>query len=349
MVYGGRISTTPVDFAAMFAKMQKGAAENKAKLLASKEDGTYQSIPDLLTRGPKAPTYNTSFSDAAAGRADLRRRVLPGKTTAWTPEPPVVKDAAYYMNLATQGLGGVDYSGLRTRAQESVSGADERVKAMYRAMREIQAEEAATREASRNEAGQSITASADQAASDIAQGYENAIGALADEMAALGLADTLGSQSTQRIVADSGRNQAISRQLGQISGNLNTQMGQADSAFNQQTRDITGLEGADFRSTMQNDLLNRLAELDAAEQQQNQQLPMQRLQYAQDLRGYDQSFEPQGLSFEEQLQLQQLAADSSLSLAQRQDEMFRFFMDKKGMDPATASQAVNDYFTGTTQ
>jgi hypothetical protein len=137
--------------------------------------------------------------------------------------------------------------------------------------------------------------------------------------------------------------------LGQISGNLNTELGQGEAAFNQQTRDITGLEGANFRSTMQNDLLNRLAELDAAQQQQNQQLPMQRLQYAQQLRGYDQSFEPQGLSFAEQLELQQLAADSTLSLAQRQDEMFRFFMDKKGMDPATASQAVNDYFTGPTQ
>jgi hypothetical protein len=264
-------------------------------------------------------------------------------------EPPVVKDAAYYMNLATQGLGGVDYSGLRTRAQESVSGADERVKAMYRAMREIQAEEAATREASRNEATQSITSSADQAAADIAQGYNNALSSLAAEMADLGVEQAIAQEPAQRIAAESGRNQAVSRQLGQISGNLNTQMGQADSAFNQQTRDITGLEGADFRSTMQNDLLNRLAELDAAQQQQNQQLPMQRLQYAQDLRGYDQSFEPQGLSFAEQLQLQQLAADSTLSLAQRQDEMFRFFMDKKGMDPATASQAVNDYFTGPTQ
>jgi hypothetical protein len=105
----------------------------------------------------------TTYPDAASSRASVRSRI-PNRTTAWTPEPPVVKDAAYYMNLATQGLGGVDYSGLRTRAQESVSATDERVKAMYRAMREIQAEEAANREASRSEAGQSITASADQAA-----------------------------------------------------------------------------------------------------------------------------------------------------------------------------------------
>lgn len=290
----------------------------------------------------------TTFSDAARSRASVRARI-PNRVTAFTPEAPVDKDAAYYMNLATQGLGGVDFSGLRSRAQESVSATDERVKAMYRAMREIQAEEAANREASRSEAGESITTSADQAASDIAQGYENAISSLADEMAALGIGETLAQEPAQRVAADSGRNQATSRQLGQISGNLNTELGQGESAFNQQTRDITGLEGANFRETMQSDLLNRLAELDAAEQQQNQQLPLQRLQYAQALQGYDQSFEPPTLSFSEQLQLQQLAADSSIGLAQRQDEMFRFFMDKKGMDPAAAAQAVNDYFTGTTQ
>ena len=342
----GKKQPTSSPIADFFKNLFSGANQTgPARPLMPNHVSRFQGFPGTTGAPAGEPT---TYPDAARSRATVRARI-PNRITAFTPEPPVVKDAAYYMNLATQGLGGVDYSGLRTRAQESVAGTDERVKAMYRAMREIQAEEAANREASRSEAGQSITASADQAATDIAQGYENAIGSLADEMAALGIGETLAQEPAQRVAAESGRNQAISRQLGQISGNLNTELGQGESAFNQQTRDITGLEGANFRSTMQNDLLNRLAELDAAEQQQNQQLPMQRLAYAQDLRGYDQSFEPQGLSFAEQLQLQQLAADSTLSLAQRQDEMFRFFMDKKGMDPATASQAVNDYFTGTTQ
>lgn len=317
----------------------------------------YAGSPVAVTPTP-APTYPQGMGQFGAGySADGVSKPATAQgfagyynTSMNAPKTPeVIKDAAYYMNLATQGLGAVDFSGLRTRAQESVAGADERVKAMYRAMREIQAEEAANREASRSAAGEAITTSANQAATDIAQGYENAISALADEMAALGIGETLAQEPAQRVAAESGRNQAISRQLGQISGNLNTELGQGESAFNQQTRDITGLEGADFRSTLQNDLLNRLAELDADEQRQNQNLPRQRLQYAQDIRRYEQGFQPQGLSFDEQMQLEQLASDGRLSLAQRQDEMFRFFMDKKGMDPATASQAVNDYFTGTTQ
>jgi hypothetical protein len=312
---------------------------NPAYARAGVQTGTSAGLRPGALNQP-ADRMGSSF-DAAASRADVRRRI-PNRTTAWTPEPPVVKDAAYYMNLATQGLTGVDFSGLSSRAQQSVAGADERVKAMYRAMREIQAEESANREASRSEAGQAITASADQAASDIAQGYNNAIGALADEMAALGLADTLGSQNTQRIAADSGRNQAISRQLGQISGNLNTQLGQADSAFNQQTRDITGLEGANFRSTMQSDLLNRLAELDAAQQQQNQQLPLQRLQYAQGLRGYDQSFEPYTPSFSEQLDAQKLINSQAQSQTKLFNDAFLQFI-QAGDDEATALQKAQDY------
>lgn len=263
--------------------------------------------------------------------------------------PPVVKDASYYMQQAAELYPGIDFSGLRDRAQTSVSETDARVKAMYKAMREIQAEEAANRDASRSAAGESIAQSADKAAADIAQGYDNAIKALSSEMTALGLAETLAQEPAQRTAAESGRQQAISRQIGQISGNLNTELGQADSAYNQQIRDVTGLEGVDFRSQLQKDLLNQLANYDMAEQQQNQDLALKRLQYAQGLRGYEQSFEPQGLSVSEQLEAQRIANDASQSLAQRQDAMFQFFMDKKGMDPATAAQAVNDYFAGANQ
>lgn len=263
--------------------------------------------------------------------------------------PTIVKDADYYLQQAAALLPGIDFSGLRSRAQTSVSDADARVKAMYRAMRDIQAEEAANREASRTAAGEAITTSAEQAASDIQQGYNNAISALADEMAALGIGETLAQEPAQRVAQDAGRQEAISRQLGQISGSLNRELGQSESAFNQQIRDVTGFEGVNFRSQLQNDLLNRLAQLDMAEQQQNQDLALQRLNYAQGLRGFEQSFEPQGLSVSDQLEAQRIANDASQSLAQRQDALFMFFVDKKGMDPASAAQAVNDYFTGANQ
>jgi hypothetical protein len=289
----------------------------------------------------------TTFSDAARSRASVRGRI-PTRTTAFTPEPPVVKDAAYYMNLATQQLPGIDFSGLQARAKTSVSDTDARVKAMYRAMRDIQAEEAATREGSRTAAGESIATSATQAASDIQQGYDNAISSLADEMAALGLGETLAQEPAQRVAAESGRNQAISRQLGQISGNLNTELGQGESAFNQQTRDITGLEGVDFRSQLQSDLLNQLAQLDMAQQQQNQQLPMQRMNYAQGLRGYDQSFEPYTPSFSEQLDAQRLAGSASASEQKRFDDAFFKFYTETG-DQARAYQMAQDYINGVSQ
>lgn len=303
--------------------------------------------PYKLETGLQRPADRLA-PDASAGRVDVRRRI-PQRTTAWTPAPEVVKDADYYMQQAAALFPGIDFSGLRSRAETSVSDADARVKAMYRAMRDIQAEEAANREASRTAAGEAITTSAEQAASDIQQGYNNAISALADEMAALGIGETLAQEPAQRVAQDSGRQQAISRQLGQISGGLNRELGQSESAFNQQIRDVTGLEGVNFRSQLQSDLLNRLAQLDMAEQQQNQDLALQRLNYAQGLRGFEQSFEPQGLSVSDQLEAQRIANDASQSLAQRQDALFMFFVDKKGMDPASAAQAVNDYFTGANQ
>lgn len=262
--------------------------------------------------------------------------------------PEVVKDASYYMGQAQNLLTGVDYSGLRDRAQSSVSDVDARVKAMYRAMRGIQAEEAANREASRTAAGESITQSADKAASDIQQGYDNAISSLADEMAALGIGETLAQEPAQRVAAESGRQQAISRQLGQISGNLNTELGQGESAFNQQTRDITGQEGADFRSQLQSDLLNRLAELDMAQQQQNQTLPQQQMAYAQQLRSYDQSFEPYTPSFSEQLDAAKISGSASAAQQKRFDDaFFKFFAETK--DEAKAYQMAQDYINGISQ
>jgi hypothetical protein len=256
--------------------------------------------------------------------------------------PEVVKDANYYMQQASNLLTGLDFSGLRDRAQASVSDVDARVKAMYKAMRDIQAQEATNREASRTAAGESIAQSADQAASDIQQGYDNAISSLAQEMAALGMGETLAQEPAQRVAAESGRQQAISRQLGQISGNLNTTLGQADSAFNQQTRDITGLEGVNFRSQLQNDLLNRLAELDMAQQQQNQNLPQQRLAYANQLRGWDQSFQPQQMSVADTLALQRFSQSQSQADRQFQKEIYDMFLQQT-KDPAQASTLTTQY------
>jgi hypothetical protein len=248
------------------------------------------------------------------------------------------------MNLATQQLPGIDFSGLQARAKTSVSDTDARVKAMYRAMRDIQAEEAATREGSRTAAGESIATSATQAASDIQQGYDNAISSLADEMAALGLGETLAQEPAQRVAAESGRNQAISRQLGQISGNLNTELGQGESAFNQQTRDITGLEGVDFRSQLQSDLLNQLAQLDMAQQQQNQQLPMQRMNYAQGLRGYDQSFEPQQMSVSETIAMQEYTRGLTQDAQRFWQEQYKIERSNNA-SPEEAAQRANDAAT----
>jgi len=257
--------------------------------------------------------------------------------------PPVVKDADYYLQQAAALLPGIDFSGLRDRASTSVSDADARVKAMYRAMRDIQAEEAANREASRTAAGEAISTSAEQAASDIQQGYDNAISALANEMAALGIGETLAQEPAQRVAQDAGRQQAISRQLGQISGNLNRELGQSESAFNQQIRDVTGLEGVNFRSQLQNDLLNRLAQLDMAEQQQNQDLALQRLNYAQGLRGFEQSFEPQQMSVEDTLAMQRFSADQARADRDYYRQIVEMFLNPDGSNYDEATQLANRF------
>ncbi len=312
--------------------------------------GTY--INDVL--GKQTPEYfdeqvaNNANGSGGAQRTALRRRVLgPGRTTAWSPEPEVVKDAAYYEKLAADRLGTSDWGGLRSRAEESVAQADARVRAMYRTLRAEQEKQQAETEASRSAAGQSIEASADQAAADIASAYAAAQNQQADLAARLGVEAAFPGATTMG--EGSARNQAAAELAGQSAANANTADTQSQLEYQRGQQDVLGLEGASTTAGFQNDLLNRLAQLDFQASQEARNLPGEQLALAQQLRGWDQSFEPASLSFAEQLQLQQLSADNSLSLAKRKDEMFRFFADKKGMDDAAAAQAVNDYFAGTTQ
>lgn len=321
-----------------------GSGAMNPAVTASTSTKPYTMVGTNMAYVPSADSLDNILAGmpdtAARDRTAIRRRVLPGRTTAWTPEAEVVKDAAYYEALAAQRLGGSDWEGLRNRSEESVAQADARVRAMYRTLRAEQDRQKAETEASRTAAGENLEASADKAAADIEAAYANAQQQQADLTARLGVEEAFPAATT--MAEGSARNQAVAELAGQSATNANTADLNSQLEYQRGQQDALGLEGATVRSGFQSDLLNRLAELDFQASQEARNLPGERLAMAQQLRSWDQSFEPQGLTPEQELAALEFGAGQESDQRAMEWEVYSYFYDKTN-DAAQAAELTNQY------
>lgn len=248
-----------------------------------------------------------------------------------------------FLSQAQGALTGVDYSGVMNDYKGIAAKARARIAAMYKALQGERQDAEALYSGYRDAASESIGASANQAASDIAASYQDAVDQQATEMAALGLADTLAQSAAQNMTEDQGYNAATAAKMGASFKNANELGRAADLGYNQGMIGAAGFASAEGRAQIDQQLSQALAQLAMAQEQANAQLPLQQLQYAQGLQGMWQSQNPT-LSASDEIALQRISSDATRSMNQRKDDMVQFFMDKKGMDLQQAMQAANDYF-----
>jgi hypothetical protein len=273
--------------------------------------------------GPKAPNV-FSFTRPSTARPVLPSPGDPGNSVgypgAWSTStrPSVAADAGMpdFLAQSAAALRGVDYGASEAQLQENAAVARARVASLYKALQRERRDAESIYQGYRDTAEESIGASADQASADIAAGYESALQNQADEMAALGLADTLAQSATSNMAEDQGYNMGTSARLGNAYQNANTLGGAADLAYNQGMIGSAGFASAEGQAQIDQQLSNLLANLAMREQEANAQLPMQQLQYAQGLQGLYQSQQPVGLSAEQQLASERFLADQLATQAE---------------------------------
>lgn len=237
------------------------------------------------THNPNDTTEEAAIAASAVNPWPNQGNILKGVRSAlqgYVPEQPTD-----YMAEAMKAITGVDYQGMMDRARQSESDASSRVNAMYRALQGERRGAETDYNQYRDTATDNINASADAAAADIAAGYQNSMQTQANELAALGIADALGQSAQGNLAEDAGYNQGLAETIGSNYVGANEANRANDLAYNQDMIGVAGFQNNEVRSDMTSRLLDRLAEYDLAEQQQNMSLPQMQLDYANSLYGWE--------------------------------------------------------------
>jgi hypothetical protein len=300
--------------------------------------------------GPKAPNV-FSFTRPSTARPVLPSPGDPGNAVGYpgrwstATRPSVAADAGLpdFLAQSAAALRGVDYGASEAQLQENAAVARARVASLYKALQRERRDAESIYQGYRDTAEESIGASADQASADIAAGYESALQNQADEMAALGLADTLAQSATANMAEDQGYNMGTSARLGNAYQNANTLGGAADLAYNQGMIGSAGFASAEGQAQIDQQLSNLLANLAMREQESNAQLPMQQLQYAQGLQGLYQANQPASMSIAQELEAAQDAARNNLEMEKLKYQAYWDYR-ASGLDDMQAKQAVDEYF-----
>ena len=284
---------------------------------------------------PNKPTFKIFPKGTGApggiGAAARVRELASASTDAGMPD---------WMQLAKDTLQGVDYSASATQFQDIAAKARSRIAAMYKALQGERKDASSIYQGYRDTAEANIGASADQAASDIAAGYESALQNQASEMAALGLADTLAQSATSNMAEDQGYNMGTAAKLGNAYKNVNTLGGAADQAYNQGMIGSAGFASAEGQSQIDQQLSNLLANLSMKQQEANAQLPGQQMQYAQGLLDMYQRQQPATPDFTQQLNAQKF--DAAPIEAQRQAFLTILKGYQANNDPEAFAKATAD-------
>jgi hypothetical protein len=295
-------------------------------------------MPSLRPISVTPPTVADRFVPTGSGNPSAPGGHNPGPAAPAEP----VKDFMYYWNLMN-GLTdtGSNWDALRTHYKDSAADVQARTAAMYRALQGQRDTAAGTYGDIRNEAGANIQANADAAAQDIQDAYNNAYQTQADQLAQLGIADTLLASPTQSMMQDAGYNQGLSEKLGSAFANANELGRASDLAYNQDMRGVAGFADAETRANIDQQLLNQLANLDFGQSQENYNRNMSLLGQATGAQALDSSLQPWSPSWDQQQSALDSASQNALRNQQWQTDTYLSLLKQYNGDQNAAQQAYN--------
>lgn len=212
------------------------------------------------------PTGKPSALSKLAGKGQK----VSGKSSA-APAQAGLTFADYLRMANEMGLGGdgTDYSALIAQLKANASEGDARLNAMYNQLRGSIEGDAPVISQNYDSAGGAIASNGAQAAAQTAQGYQQARDAQSQQLAALGIQDAAGVLASAGNLAggDAAHANANIAQNQEANANQNVQHKASALDYNVNIGNAAGLDGATQRAKLQQDLANKLAELQSAQAQ----------------------------------------------------------------------------------
>jgi hypothetical protein len=244
------------------------------------------------------------------------------------------------MAQAAAMLQPVDYSSSAEQFEATAAKARSRIAAMYKALKGERKAATDIYQGYRDDAKASIDASAEQAAADIAAGYDSTNQLRSEEMAALGIADALAQSASVNMNEDRAYNTGAAAELGKSYSSANELGRAADLAYNEGMIGAAGFASAEGQAQIDQQLSNLLANLAMKQQEANAQSPAQQLNYAQGLQSMYQSQQPVGLTAAEQLDAEKYK--SSLKDSERNAFLTILEGYQRNNDPEAFAKAAAD-------
>lgn len=251
-------------------------------------------LPGIAVPGAKLTFPSINFG------GDIARRVLPTKGR----RDPASNAAAQgniddqglsfadYLRMANEmGLGGTpDYSGMKQHLRDTAASGDARLSAMFSKLTgDIDADAVGIAQ-NYDDTGAAQTANAQSAQANVQQGYDSARAAQSQQLAALGIEEAAGTLAANGGFA-AGDQGAANANIEQ-NRVANTQQAAANKSaalnYNTGISNASSLEGAVQRSSLQQQLAEKLAQIGMQEQQDSVSSKQNNFSVAQQLMGMDQ-------------------------------------------------------------
>lgn len=255
----------------MYSDAERGFANGLGSIwdfLSSQPAGTSRWGQDW-GYGPDLPQ---SGMPAGVGKAIGKSRIPKGQQQ----EAPPQLTFADYLRMANEmglGGGGTDFGALEAQLRQNAANADAKLAAMYNQLRGSIDADAAVIGQTYDAGAAGLTQNADQALGTINNAYQAARDAQTQQFQQLGIGDAAGVLAAQGGNAAADQANAIGN-VAQNSGANQQQLGQNRVAalnYNTGIGNAAGLEGAVQRAAVQQELANRLAELQTQQSQEGSQ------------------------------------------------------------------------------
>lgn len=239
---------------------------------------------------------DTAKAAAAAKQASDYPKVLPA-----IPGPEQIerdggpKTLADYMNEArAMGIGGGDgtnYDALINQIRANGASGDAKLQAMYQQLAASNAADSTGIAANFDSTGSKIATASDAAAKDTAQAYDQTKAAQTQQLADLGISQASGVLQSNGAQADRDRNIALANQATNKAADLNQNTAHAANAqqYNTGVVESNRSAGTEARSSLQQALASKLAELESAKASSTTGNASAVLSAAQQLMGLDPS------------------------------------------------------------
>lgn len=239
-------------------------------------------FPDLfglgnvgISFGPAATLPNGMRFGFGATASPVKRAVAPRRQEQQSEQGAQLTFADYLRMANEMGLGGgnTDYSALMNQLRANAMNADAKLAAMYNQLQGSIDADASVIGQTYDAGAAGLTQNADQAQATINNAYQAARDAQTQQFQQLGIGDAAGVLAAQGGNAAADQANAIGN-VAQNSGANQQQLGQNRVAalnYNIGIGNAAGLEGAVQRAAVQQELANRLAELQTQQSQEGSQ------------------------------------------------------------------------------